>query len=445
MKRSREEIERREALAAKPLMELTMLRDELIRRRELLGQEVGRGELLAALARRRVLRMSGDAVLGARLDRRIERLFEAVRRGEQPWPMDEVVRVIDGLVGRLVSRRILLSLVGLLTVIPAIGSLALLAKQNAEMIEKNRVEEWADFREDRTNLTDVIFARAPQVVVGENGESVVEDWPAFHPRLRGEAFGTLIALEKQRWTPEEREAVPPTRYLDFRGSDLGYLPLGAYLGVETGTPKTDFSRLWLKDCDLRHTQFTTTRLDYTVFRGANAEGILIQGPSMDHVDFREVEAPGAQFHHNGKTGDFLSMVETKFDRSRLRGAVFNLVYAERASFEETDLSGVVFQESNFLDCDFTTASLGEEADWSQSAFHRCLVTEEQAEVIRLPEFCFLESGGEPNIRRIMTDPEKYEAWFASYRAELEARSRAELEALGLSPEGVADQVETGKP
>ena len=100
---------------------------------------------------------------------------------------------------------------------------------------------------------------------------------------------------------------------------------------------------------------------------------------------------------------------------------------------------------DFRGSDLGSLPLGEEADWSQSAFHRCLVTEEQAKVIRLPEFCFLESGGEPNIRRIMTDPEKYEAWFASYRAELEARSRAELEALGLSPEDVADQVETGKP
>ena len=435
MKRRPAEIQRRQELEDVSLESLVTLRDSLSTKRDRLRDQLGRQELLAALARRRAMRATGDALIGARLDLRLERLFEAVRKGGDPWPVDEVVRVIDGLVGRLISRRISLAVIGLFTVIPAVASLVLLATQNQDLIEKNVTEEAVDFREDRANLTDVLFARMKQVV-GEGEEATIEELPVFHRRLRSEAFSTLIALEKQRWTPEELEALPPTRYVDFRGGDLSTLNLGGAIGLEAGASKTDFTRLRLDGADLSYGSLLFSRLDGTVFRGARGEGMTIVSPSADGADFTGFEGPGAAFEYNAKTQDFFSMTETVFDEANLEGARFVMVYLERASFDRTRLAGVIFQESNFFECDFSTADLGESADWSNSSFHRCLVTDAQAELLVLPEYVFREPAETPGLQRLMTDPEKYQAWYEAHAAEMDAKARAELEELGLDPDEV---------
>lgn len=136
MGQSKWETARREELGGKSVEELRGLLEQTRARAGRLRDRLGREELLATIARRRVLRTSGDALFGARLDVRLERLFDAVRRGAEPWPVNEVVRVIDGLVARLITRRISLGFVGLLTAIPAVASLVLLAKQNSEMVQK---------------------------------------------------------------------------------------------------------------------------------------------------------------------------------------------------------------------------------------------------------------------------------------------------------------------
>lgn len=436
MKRRKWEIELRSELGEKSESELRLMLHDLREKRDRLRGQVGRSELLAAVARRRVLKTSGDVLLGTRLESRLERLFEAVRQRRDPWPVDEVVRVIDGLVARLITRRISLSVVGLMTVIPAVASLILLAKQNSDMIEKNIAEETADFKDDRAEMTDILFARWNQVV-GEGAEARMEEMPAFHPRLRAEAFNTLVALEKQRWTEDERQSLPPSRFVDLRGNDLSYLVLGGAIGLEVGAVKNDFTRLRLDGADLTSTNLLFSFLDHSVFQGAKAEEITVSSPSMNYVDFRDVQAAGARFEYNGKTGDFLSMTETRFDRSDLSGALFFMAYLERASLDETNLTGAVLNQSHFFECDFTTAVIGESTDWSDSFFHKCLVTEAQAEVITLPAFCFLEPGEEEGTRRIMTDPEKYQAFYEQHDAEMREASLKELEEMGYSPEEAA--------
>ncbi|MCB1089042.1 MAG: pentapeptide repeat-containing protein, partial [Verrucomicrobiae bacterium] len=410
---------RREELRGKSEEELRELLEQTRARAGRLRERLGREELLATIARRRVLRTSGDALFGARLDVRLERLFDAVRRGAEPWPVNEVVRVIDGLVARLITRRISLGFVGLLTAIPAVASLVLLAKQNSEMVQKNQAEEIADFRQDRTEMTDLLFARYDQIT-GQGETAKNESLPAFHPRLRAEAFNTLIALEKERWSEAERKAMPPTRFVDLRGADLRELNLGGAIGLEVGSVKNDFTRLRLDGANLAATSLLFSHLDGTVFRGAEAEGMTIVSPSMDHADLSDVRAPGARFEYNAKTQDFLSMAKTNFDRADLREAVFTMAYLDEASFDGTRLEGVVFDESNFIRCDFSTASIGESADWSKSSFHQCHVTVAQAAVIKLPEYCFFEKGEAEGTQRIMTDPAKYEAWYAKHAAEMEA-------------------------
>ena len=427
---------KREDLEALSESDLVVLHAQLSKRCEHLEQKLAREEIMKSLARNRAVRVAGDSLGGARLDLRIEKLFDSLRENRKPWPIEESVRVVDGVVGRLVARRIWLGIVGLLTIIPALASLVLLARQNENMIEKIQIEELADFRQRRTELTDVLHSQIEQLV-NENGQQVSRILPTYHRRLRAESFGTIIALEKQRWTEEEREALPPIRFVDLRSGNFSGLALGNTIGVEKGASKDDFTRLRLDGSDMSQVVLINGKLDGSSFRNVQAEGIQIVSASAKGVDFTGMRAQNAQFEYRGKTQDAFEIVDCNFRDADLTGSSWLLCYVANCAFVGSKMADQKFELSYFLNCDFSKADLGDSPDFTGASLHNCIVTDAQASALTLPSYCYIEPSREAGFQIVMTDIEKQNAWHAENQKILEAKAAEELEQLqrdGLIPE-----------
>ncbi len=391
-------------------------------------KEQDRNRLFQSVMKKRSGRILLDSMSAFRLSRRLERLFEVVRTGENdPWPVQEVLGVFDGLVARMLAKRITLFVVALFAVVPAVSSLILLAEQNRHMIEQNRVEESYDLERIRKSLLEVINGTSAQFVVDENGVQSLELLSTYHKRIREEAFGTYISIDKQRWSKEQVEAEPPLRFVDLRGCNLNNLALGGALGLVEGESRDDISRVFLGNGNLQGTKFLRSKLTGSVFKNANAQGMLVSSPDARYCDFSGIDAKNATFSWDAKTSTPIDLSHASFDRAQLEDSFFDQAILINTSFTGTNLSNVSVYAGMVAECDFTQADFGAGIRFPETPVHKTLIRIEQKEKIELESFCFFEKTEDHEILRIMTDKKKYDAWWAGTKATLDAAAETELE------------------
>jgi uncharacterized protein YjbI with pentapeptide repeats len=363
------------------------------------------------------------------LTKRIERLFHAINTGNiDPWPVDEALEVMDGLISRILAKRLVLVLVALITVVPAVASLALLASQNQHMIEQIRTEERFELNQIRKNLLEVINGVSAQWII-ENGTSKQVKLPTYHKRIREEAFGTYISIDKQRWLPEETQALKPTRFVDLRGCNLQGLALGGALGLIEGESRNDISRVYLSGANLASTKFLRSSLVGSVFKDSHAPGVLISSPDASYADFTGMQAPGALFAYDASTSTPIDLTNAIFDRADLSSAVFDQAVMAKVSFDSTNLSGVQVISGMVAECDLTQAELGSGLVLIDTPVHKTRVLSSQLPYISLPVFCYVESTEHPEVVQIMTDFEKYNAWWAQESVEMDAAVEQEAQEI----------------
>jgi uncharacterized protein YjbI with pentapeptide repeats len=418
----------RAELEAMPDAALVELLKQVEARWERLERARARETLYRSMVRKRSGRLVQDSLTPVRLTGRLERLFTALREGARdPWPVEEALHVMDGLVARMVAKRLTLLLVGLLTIVPAVGTLVLLAQQNQHLIEQSQVEGAYQLEAIRKGLMEVINGTSRQWVQG-NGDGQWADLPSNHKRIREEAMASLVAVEKRRWTLREREATPPTRYVDLRGANLAGLALGGALGLVTGEARDDFSRLYLAGADVRGTRFLRSKLTGTVFHGAQAEGLQLSSADATYCDFSDMVAPGSRFLWDSYRSEPLDLSHARFDGADLTGAVFDQAVVSHVNFDGARLSGVQFYGGIWMDVDLTGAELGQGMDFADSMVHRTRVRADQRMSVALPPFCDIESTDDPGVLLIVTDAARYEAWWQEQQAAMEAAVEQELEA-----------------
>ncbi len=399
-----------------------------------------REQLYQSIIKKRSGRIFLGSLSGVQLSKRIERLFETMQKGwVDPWPVDEAVEVFDGLVARMVAKRLTLFIVALFTIIPAVGSLVLLAQQNRHLIEQNRIEETFEFKQIRKGLLEIINGVSRQMVVVD-GEQRIELLPSYHKRIREEAFGSYIAIDKQRWETHDINALPPNRYVDLRGCNLSGLALGGALGLVEGESRDDLTRVFLANADLENTKFLNSKLTGTVFKNANATGILISSPDASHADFSHINAQGAAFYSDPKTSTPLDLTQARFDQANLKNAVFDQAMLINVNFTGTQLEGAQILGGLIGECDFTQADIGEGLAIFETPIHKTLFTVGQLKRVSLPPFCYAEETGDPNILRIMTDPEKYNAWWSAMSEELDAAVEQELQEVEAKNQQIDEAV-----
>jgi len=419
----------RPALDGKPDNELLSVRCELENRLEKLEQERARNELYRSIMKQRTGRILVDSFLMVRLSARLERLFEAIRSGSaEAWPVDEALAVFDGVVARMLAKRVTMLVVAVFTIVPAVGSLILLAEQNWHMIEQNRVEEVYSFETIRKSLLEVINGTSQQFVSDNESEGAqrIEALPSYHRRIRTEAFGTYISFEKQRWSKAEKFALPPTRYVDMRGCNLSHLTLGGGLGLIEGESREDMSRVYLAKADLTGSKFLRSHLTGTVLRDAKATGLYLSSPDASFCDFSGMDAEGSQFVFDAKTSTPLDLSHAIFDGAHLEHSFFDQAILIQCSFNGSHLSGVTFSAGIVGDCNLTQAELGEGVRFVETPVHKTLVRQDQQARIEIPEFCYYETTEVDGVVRIMTDKAKYDAWWIHNKAKLDAAAEAEL-------------------
>ncbi|MEQ9824946.1 MAG: pentapeptide repeat-containing protein [Puniceicoccaceae bacterium] len=393
---------------------------ELEQQWQTLERNRAREALFTSIFRRHSGRMLLDSLSPFRLTRRLETLFVSLlERARDPWPVEESLAVLDGLVARMVAKRLTLVVVGLFTVVPAVGSLVLLAQQNRHMIEQSRVEAAYQLGAIRKSMLEVINGTAPQWV-NEGGTPTRVALPTYHKRIREEAFGTFVSVDKQRWSRGERAALPPTRWVDLRGSNLAGLVLGSAIGLVEDQDEDDLSRLYLADANLRQTRFLRSSLTGSVFRNAQADGLQISSADATYCDFSHMHAPGAGFLWESHRSEPLDLSHASFDGAMLQGAWFDQAMVSQASFHGTALSGVTFHAGFMVDVDLSTADLGEGIHFSESMVHRTRVHTDQRAKITLPSFCEYEATDDPDLWLIQTDPVAYESWWEQQQAAMEA-------------------------
>jgi uncharacterized protein YjbI with pentapeptide repeats len=401
-----------EALAPLELAELQQIRAELAARLESLQRTAGRKELIRTILRRRAMGLAVDSLGPVRLDERLERLFESLRTTTDPWPIEDAMRVIDGIVARLVSRRLWMGLVALLTIIPAIVSLLLLAHQNRDLHETMKVEDESQYRSNITALRNTLHGESSLSLVRRLGETGDEFVPAFHRRLRAEVFGTLVAMEKRRWSEADRTAMPPRRYIDMRNSHFARLVIGRRIGLDFDLPRNDFARLAFDGSDLRGASLLSAGLEACRFDGIDGRETIFDTGMLDGSRFVGADLRGARFYSDGKTGESCSMVGTDFTNANLRGASLFDCFLFNTVFNGANLEGVRLDGVRFKNCDLTAAQLGESADWTGAILNEVTLSAAQSAALQL-------AGGHERIAqpdgnvRILLNPEEYFRWLNS--------------------------------
>jgi len=406
---------------------LFILRSQLETKVARIEREKNREQVFRSLIRNRSRRLLLDSFSTFRLSQRLERLFVALREGTtEPWPIHEVLSVFDGLVARMLGKRITLILVGLVTVLPAVSSLLLLAQQNHIMFEQNRVEGSYSLETIRKALLEVIYSTYQQTIV-ENGETQILALPSYHRRIREEAFGTFISIDKQRWSRAEKEAIPPVRYVDLRGCELSNVSLGGTLGLIEGESRDDLTRIFLADSNLVGTSFLRSKLTGSVFRGAQAEGLVLSCSDATYCDFSRIQARQSHFGFDARNSIPLDLSHSNFQNANLEGSYFDQATVINCNFEGAKLDGVTMAQGILADCDLTTADFGAGIRLPETTVVRTLIRKDQLPLIEFPSFCFVETTDDPDILRIMTDKAAYETWWAQTQAEMDAAVQAEQE------------------
>ena len=408
--------------------QLLQLQQQFEARMSRIDRTLARDQLFRSIFRKRSGRVIADSLSAFRLSRRIEKLFESTRKGvEDGWPVDEVLAVFDGLIARMLAKRVVLFVVALFTIIPSVGSLILLARQNHFMIEENRVEQSYNLETIRKSLLEVINGTSRQLVTADSGNQIFVQLPTYHKRIREEAFGTFISIDKQRWNQEQIQATPPIRYVDLRGCNLENLALGGALGLVEGESRDDLSRVFLAHANLRNTKFLRSRLTGSVFKNSEANGILISSPDATGCDFSGMFAPGARFYSDAKTSTPLDLSGAIFDHATLLDAEFDQVLLMGVSLEGTVLSGAKFVAGLIAECDFTNADLGDGIIIRETPVHKTLVRRDQLALMQLPSFCTVEETEDSGFVKIMTDKVAYDRWWEQQQAALDAAAEQELE------------------
>ncbi len=241
-------------------------------------KQLERNALAGSLASRRAKRLATDTLFGCRLDRRIEHLLTAIRSGKPRIPAEEVVHIIDGLVARTISRRIWITIVTLVAIIPAITSLVLLSVQNDIMLTKLEAEEAYETENDRKELTHIVQANRIRWV-GSGQNRILENFNAYHPRVRSSALTALIALEKQRWTSTERAAVPAIRLIELRNGEFFSLVIGGHLSLQKGDTTTDLTRINFTGSNFTGSYIMNVWLDGSTFKNCVATKASISSRS----------------------------------------------------------------------------------------------------------------------------------------------------------------------
>lgn len=374
----------------------------LERRRDQLRGRLGRRELTSSLARQRATAVAKAVLWETDLDRRLETLFDHTRAKNWRDSGQSVVRVIDGLVARFINRRLLLVVLGILTLVPAIGSLILLFQQNQSMIRKNAVEESVDLEKDRRELREIIHANQFRLTGDVAAGNLINE--QRHPsRLRSESISSLITLEKQRWTKAELETWPVTRRVDLRNGEFANLVLGRNFGVRLGT-NDEMTRVSFDRSRMFRTKIYAVPLDGSSFRGVDGLEMEISVSSAREVDFTNLQAPRSTFAWNAFEAEPMVVENSTFDHANFQNSSWDQVLLKNCSFRKTDLRGLNLQLVYFIDCDLTHAKLGESLDLASTAsnMHRCLVTEAQSKKIILPPSTTFEKTETPGLLHVMS-------------------------------------------
>lgn len=410
-------------------LSLQEIHKSLLKKWATIERKEARSELLKTVFKTHTKHILADSLFNAKLTNRIESLFEAIReKPENSWPAGEATQVIEGLVARLLAKRMVLLIVALLAVVPAISSMILLAQQNRHMIEQNRAEETANYDLIRTSLLDIIYNTYNQSVE-EDGQFVQKTLPLHHRRIRAEAFGTFISLEKQRWTNDELTSLPPKRWVDLRSADLRELALGGRIGLVRGESRNDFTRIFLENANLEGITLMQARLTGSIFRNANASNFTLSSPDATYADFSGIDATNSIFDYDGKSSTPLDLSHSNFDNANLTNASFRQAIFNEVSFENARLSGAILDSCYVINCDWTSVDLGVGVDLSTSPIHKTLVRSEQLTLMKLLPFCTPEDTEDPEIVRLVTDYQAYEVWQAEQMEILEKAAEEEIKQL----------------
>ncbi|MGB0776169.1 MAG: pentapeptide repeat-containing protein, partial [Akkermansiaceae bacterium] len=356
----------------------------------------------------RARRIASDTLMGCRLDERINQLFQVVRSGERRLATEEVVQVIDGLVARVISRRIWIGIIALMTVLPAAASLVLLSLQNQTMVKKLEAEELVAFQQDRQEFISMLQANEIRAV-GSGASRRLQNNPAYHRHVRSAAMMSLIALEKQRWSEDERSALPATRRVDLRVGEYTTLVIGSHLSLGSDEVATDLTRVNLDGSDLNAAKLYNVWLDGSSFRNVRAEGARFWLSSARHTDFSNMHAPKASFAWDALIAEPLHIESSRFNGANLQGASFDQVLMIDCTFEGADLTGAVYNETFFKGCDLTKCKLGA-ADFTKGfcGLHKCRITSEQKNQIKLPSYCRVEKSPQAGVWVVMSDAKAYQ-------------------------------------
>ncbi|MCP5534661.1 MAG: pentapeptide repeat-containing protein [Akkermansiaceae bacterium] len=398
----------REELDACSVRKLHSIRSDLKKDIAVVRKQLERNILASSLASRRAKRLATDTLLGCRLDQRIEHLFTAIREGKPRVPAEQVVHIIDGIVARTISRRIWIGIVTLLAVVPAVLSLILLGIQNKTMIQKLEAEEAYETRKDRKELITIIQANRIRWV-GEGASRRLENFNAYHPRVRSSALTALIALEKQRWSPAERIALPARRMIDLRNGEFFSLVIGGHLSLQEGDVSTDLTRVNFDGGNFTGSSIVNVWLDGSSFRNCIATNASISSPSARNVDFSGMSARGAVLSWDPLTAEPLYVENSNLDNLDLSNGKIEQAMFIRCSMKGANLTGVTYDMANFAHCDFTQTRLGR-ADFSKNlnALSNCLVTSRQSTEIILPSYCRFEKTSDPAVQKIVMDLNGYQ-------------------------------------
>ena len=138
--------------------------------------------------------------------------------------------------------------------------------------------------------------------------------------------------------------------LDLRGADFsGALLSGAsFAGSRVGGAK-------FTDALLQKADFSAAELDGASLVGASADGAKFVGSRMQKIDASKADFSGGDFSGADLSGAMLA--GTVFAGSRMAGLQAKACVADKASFEDCDLSGAVFGESRCNGARFNGADL----------------------------------------------------------------------------------------
>ncbi len=138
--------------------------------------------------------------------------------------------------------------------------------------------------------------------------------------------------------------------LDLRGADFsGALLSGAsFAGSRVGGAK-------FTDALLQKADFSAAELDGASLVGASADGAKFVGSRMQKIDASKADFSGGDFSGADLSG--ATLAGTVFAGSRMAGLQAKACVADKASFEDCDLSGAVFGESRCNGARFNGADL----------------------------------------------------------------------------------------